>query len=195
MIFQKISGDGTVDPAQMCTSLTKVATANGCRVIENCPVEELIVGENAFGMKDIRGVRTPFGTIRTNTIVNATGVWGRDLLEPHGVFLPLVPMKHAYVVSETIQDVQGLPNVRDHDFSLYFRIQGQSICMGGYENNPIFLEKVPNDFQFGLYELDYSVFDQHIEGAVKLCPKFGEAGIKSTICVSFPKLVSSHIDM
>lgn len=54
--------------------------------------------------------------------------------------------------------------------------------MGGYENNPILLDNIPNDFNFGLYELDYSVFDAHIEGAVKLCPRFGEAGIKSTIC-------------
>jgi len=54
--------------------------------------------------------------------------------------------------------------------------------MGGYENNPILLDKVPSDFQFGLYDLDYSVFDTHIEGAIKLCPTFGNAGIKSTIC-------------
>lgn len=54
--------------------------------------------------------------------------------------------------------------------------------MGGYENNPILLDSVPNDFNFGLYELDYSVFDTHIEGAVKLCPTFGTVGIKSTIC-------------
>jgi hypothetical protein len=59
---------------------------------------------------------------------------------------------------------------------------GASICMGGYENNPILLDNVPNDFNFGLYELDYSVFDTHIDGAVKLCPTFGNAGIKSTIC-------------
>lgn len=54
--------------------------------------------------------------------------------------------------------------------------------MGGYENNPILLDSVASDFNFGLYELDYSVFDTHIEGAIKICPRFGEAGIKSTIC-------------
>lgn len=64
------------------------------------------------------------GIIKTNTVVNATGVWGKDLLSPHGIHLPLVPMKHAYVISETIKEVQGMPNVRDHDYSLYFRIQG-----------------------------------------------------------------------
>lgn len=133
-------------------------------------------------MKEVQGVKTASGVIKTNIIVNATGVWGRDLLEPHGVFLPLIPMKHSYVVSETIDGVQGVPNLRDHDYSIYFRIQGHSICMGGYELNPDLLGKVPKDFQFGLYDLDYSSFNTHIEGAVKLCPKFGEAGIKSTIC-------------
>lgn len=113
---------------------------------------------------------------------SAKGVWGRDLLEKHGIHLPLIPMRHAYVVSETIEGVKGLPNVRDHDFSMYFRIQGQSICMGGYENNPVLLDKVPHDFQFGLYDLDWSVFETHVSGAVKLCPEFGVAGIKSTVC-------------
>ncbi|XP_050073770.1 sarcosine dehydrogenase, mitochondrial [Anopheles maculipalpis] len=176
-------GDGVVDPAMMCTALTKGATANGGRVIEDCTVTQIVTGENLLGMKDVRGVMTNKGTIRTNTVVNATGVWGRDLIEPLGVFLPLIPMKHAYVVSETMDTIhQMLPNVRDHDFSLYFRIQGKSICMGGYENNPILLNRVPGDFHFGLYDLDYSVFDTHIQGAVKLCPAFGSAGIKSTIC-------------
>jgi len=67
--------------------------------------------------------------------------------------------------------------------NMYSNKSGQSICMGGYENNPHLLhDPVPKDFHFGLYDLDYSVFDTHIEGAVKLCPTFGEAGIKSTIC-------------
>jgi sarcosine dehydrogenase len=54
-------GDGVVDPAMMCAALSRAATGNGGRVIENCPVEELIVGENSLGLKDIRGVKTPFG--------------------------------------------------------------------------------------------------------------------------------------
>lgn len=30
--------------------------------------------------------------------------------------------------------------------------------------------------------MDWSVFDSHVEGAVKLCPSFGTAGMKSTVC-------------
>lgn len=55
--------------------------------------------------------------------------------------IPLVPMKHAYVVTE-LMDVQGLPNIRDADFSLYFRVQGGTMSIGGYEPNPIILKSV-----------------------------------------------------
>lgn len=59
-----------------------------------------------------------------------------------GLRIPLIPMKHAYVVSESIPRVRGLPNVRDHDGSVYFRIQGESLLMGGYEPNPTILDQV-----------------------------------------------------
>ena len=57
-------GDGVVDPANMCAALSRAATSNGGRVIENCPVDELIVGENSLGLKDVRGVKTPFGEMK-----------------------------------------------------------------------------------------------------------------------------------
>lgn len=174
-------GDGVVDPAMLCGALKKAATTNGARVIENCTVNELLV-ENTPKGKKIVGVATSSGNIKTDTVVNATGVWGRDLVEKHGSFLPLIPMKHAYIVSESIPGVRGLPNIRDHDYSTYFRIQGDAICMGGYEPNPILLDTVPKDFNFGLYDLDWSVFDAHLNGAVKLCPTYGQYGVKSTVC-------------
>ncbi|XP_023307143.2 sarcosine dehydrogenase, mitochondrial [Lucilia cuprina] len=174
-------GDGVVDPAMLCTALTRAASKNGGKVIENCSVEDLVV-ENTGRGKKIVGVATPYGTIKTNTVVNATGVWGRDLIEKHGSFLPLIPMKHAYILSESIPGVRGLPNIRDHDYSIYFRIQGDAIQMGGYEPNPILLDPVAKDFHFGLYDLDWSVFDAHLNGAVKLCPSYGDYGVKSTVC-------------
>lgn len=53
--------DGVVDPAMMCTSLARGAIKNGARILEDHPVEELIVGENFMGDKEVKGVRTKFG--------------------------------------------------------------------------------------------------------------------------------------
>lgn len=175
-------GDGCVDPAMLCTSLTKNAQKMGGQIYENCPVTDLLVEDDLYHTRKVTGVKTPFGDIKAKLIVNATGVWARDLIKKYGSHLPVIPMKHSFIVSETILGLKGLPNVRDHDESICFRIQGSTICLGGYENNPILLDSVPNDFEFQLFDLDWSTFEDHVNGASQLCPAFGRAGIKSTVC-------------
>ena len=49
-------------------------------------------------------------------------------------------MKHAYVVTERIDGVHNLPNIRDHDASVYLKTQGDAISFGGYEPDPIFTD-------------------------------------------------------
>lgn len=167
----------------LCTALTKLAVKSGnAEVIENCAVKEIKVDQNDRGIKRIVGVETGFGTIRTDTVVNATGVWGRDLIEPHGIDIPLIPMKHSYIATEQIKGLRGLPNIRDHDAAIAFRIQGESVCLGGYEKNAIILDHVDRESRFSLYDLDWNTFDAHVEGAVELLPAFASVGIKCTVC-------------
>lgn len=176
-------GDGNMDPSMLCTGLTRIATSLGAQVIEECPVEKILTSDNIFGQPSITGLMTPHGTIKTNCVVNAMGAWAVDLLKPIGAEVPIIPAKHAYIVSQPIDGIKGMPNVRDHDASIYLRIQGSSIWMGGYEGNPIFLDGgVAKDFTFGLYDLDWSTFEGHVKGAEELCPAFAEAGIRTTIC-------------
>ena len=99
-----------------------------------------------------------------------------------GVAVPLTVTKHAYVVTERIEGIAGMPNVRDHDSSLYFKTQGDSLSFGGYENDPIFIDQVPRDDVFSLYELDWDVFGVHVQGAINRCPVLEHTGIKSTVC-------------
>ena len=42
--------------------------------------------------------------------------------------------------------------------------------------------QVPQDFEFSLYELDWSVFGFSMQEAVKLMPVFETLGIKTTVC-------------
>lgn len=175
-------GDGDIDPTMLCNALVKLAIqTKNAQIIEDCPVLEINVAQNGRSVNKVIGLRTAHGDIKTDCIVNACGVWGRDLIEPLGISLPLIPMRHSYIVSEPIDGVFRMPNVRDHDASIYFRIQGSSILMGGYERNPVMLDTVPNDFNFGLYDLDWSTFDMHVKGTEELCPAFATAGVKSTI--------------
>jgi len=97
--------------------------------------------EETDGHKTVRGVETPYGIIKTNVILNAAGAWSGTVARMVGLEIPLVPMKHAYIVTEPM-NVRGLPNIRDPDFNIYFRVQGGNINIGGYEPNPIILKFV-----------------------------------------------------
>ena len=70
------------------------------------------------------------------------GVWGPYIGAMAGVTVPLVAMRHAYVVTERIEGIQNMPNMRDHDASVYLKLQGDALCVGGYEPNPIFIDQV-----------------------------------------------------
>lgn len=97
--------------------------------------------EDIDGQKTVRGVETPHGIIKANVVLNAAGVWSRMIAQMAGLDIPLIPMKHAYVVTEPM-DVRGLPNIRDPDLNVYFRVQGGTLSIGGYEPNPIVLKFV-----------------------------------------------------
>ncbi|KAM6902878.1 sarcosine dehydrogenase, mitochondrial isoform 1-T2 [Xenentodon cancila] len=174
--------DGTMDPAGTCTTLARAASARGAMVIENCPVTGIQVRTDDLGVKRVKAVETPHGTIETPCVVNCAGVWATKLGEMAGVKVPLVAMHHAYVVTERIEGIQNMPNVRDHDASVYLRLQGDALSVGGYEHNPIFWEEVSDKFAFSLFDLDWDVFMQHIQGAINRVPVLEETGIKSTVC-------------
>lgn len=152
------------------------------QVIENCPVTAIRTKDSTFNSKKIVGIETPKGFIETPIIVNCTGAWAQQICDQIGITIPLVPMKHSYVVFDKIEEVKNMPNIRDHDEGIYFRITADTLSIGGYEANPIILDKVQSDFAFGLYELDWDIFGRHIIGATKRIPKLKNIGIKSTIC-------------
>lgn len=87
-------------------------------------------------------VNTTTGQIKTNCVVNCGGVWAPYIGAMCNVTVPLVAMKHAYIVTERIEGIEKMPNVRDHDASVYLKLQGDALSVGGYESNPIFWEKV-----------------------------------------------------
>lgn len=95
-----------------------------------------------FGKRKVTAVNTEQGTIKTNCVVNCGGVWAPYIGGLGDVTVPLVAMKHAYIVTEKIEGIQNMPNVRDHDASVYLKLQGDALSVGGYEPNPIFWDKV-----------------------------------------------------
>uniref|UniRef100_S4RTK8 Sarcosine dehydrogenase n=1 Tax=Petromyzon marinus TaxID=7757 RepID=S4RTK8_PETMA len=128
-----VPGDGTMDPAGTCSTLARAATARGAQVIENCAVTGVRVEEDDMGVARVRAVETQHGVIHTPCVVNCAGVWARKLGRMAGVNVPLCAMHHAYVLLFVLSIVvtQNMPNVRDHDASVYLRLQGDALSVGG----------------------------------------------------------------
>lgn len=92
--------------------------------------------------KKVIGLETNYGNIKTNVVVNACGVFSRNLTQTVGLDIPVTAMKHAYVITGSVPGSKGVPCIRDHDGGLYFRPQGDSIVFGGYEPNPEIMKEV-----------------------------------------------------
>jgi len=178
--------DGTIDPAGVVNAYKRAAEKLGARFVEHCRVEAIETEAYALHGKPKRkvtAVRANGQTIRTGVVVNCTGAWANGIAEMAQLKIPLRAMKHAYIVTESIEGVHpGLPNMRDHDLSIYFKTQGDSLALGGYEQNPEFWPEVDPNFHFGLFDLDWDTFNQNLEGHIRRCPKIETLGIKSTVC-------------
>ncbi|CAE7250711.1 Sardh, partial [Symbiodinium sp. CCMP2456] len=181
-------GDGTIDPTSICNAYAKASRRFGGGVYENVGVSGIEVEDyltaGSAPARRIKAVLTACGKrIETPTVVNACGAWANEIAALVGVQIPLKAMKHAMVLTEPIAGMHsGLPNVRDHDLSVYLKTQGDSMAIGGYEQNPEFWPDVDPGFSFGLFELDYDTFGQNLAGHMQRCPVIEETGIKSTVC-------------
>ncbi|KAF5294010.1 hypothetical protein FQA39_LY13564 [Lamprigera yunnana] len=173
--------DGRVDPSMLCAATVKGATKLGGKVIENCAVVNIDINYTT-GFKKIKGLTTDFGRIKTNCVVNAAGVWSRNVAKMVQLDIPLAAFKHSYIITESIPETKGTPNIRDHDASICYKTLGDSLYIGYYEMNPIFLTNVPMDVSFSLYDLDWSILSVQMEKACELTPVLKNTGIKSDVC-------------
>lgn len=183
--------DGTLDPEGLTQAYARAAKSLGATVVEGVRVAS-VQTESYSGVQDgtaasrVIGLTTTCGQhVKTTNVINACGGWSGELSASVGAPLPLLAMKHAYVVTEGLHEYGmhgGLPNVRDHDLSIYLKAQGSALAIGGYESNPEFWDRPEPGFAFGLFDLDWDTFLQNMEGHLQRCPAIGEVGIASTVC-------------
>ena len=83
------------------------------------------------------GCRHENGTIHAQHVVNAGGLWAREVGALAGIYLPLHPMEHQYLVTDDTPEVyerdSELPHVMDPEGESYLRQEGRGICIGFYE--------------------------------------------------------------
>ncbi|MFK7941864.1 MAG: FAD-dependent oxidoreductase [Paracoccaceae bacterium] len=170
--------DGQANPSDIAQALAKGARAKGAVLAEDTPVIRIIVEKDR-----IAGVETARGTIACERLVCCAGLWTRTLSASIGVNVPLVPIEHQYMVTESMDVPTDLPTLRDPDRLTYWKEGVGGLVMGGYEPNPIpwAVDGPPDRFSFQLLDNNTDRFEQLMELALPRVPALETAGIKQMI--------------
>ncbi len=124
-----IPEDGHVDPYSLTQAYAKGIRKYGGRVIEQVMVTDLV----RLGAR-IAHVVTDHGTIEADIVVNAAGLWARQLGWMAGVDLPAGVVQHQYFVTEKTKDIpDNLPAFRDPDGGYYAKPEPGALAIGGWE--------------------------------------------------------------
>ncbi|WP_214109575.1 GcvT family protein [Acrocarpospora catenulata] len=132
-----LPGDGWLDPAMLGKALAAGARKLGVRVCTGVEVIGFDVSDGRVHGVRLREVASgEEASIRTENVVNAAGAAAGVVGRLAGVHVPIVPIKHQYVVTAPSGVPADTPTVRDPDNIVYFREEDGGILVGGYIRTP-----------------------------------------------------------
>lgn len=182
--------DGHVDPAGCTMAMAKGAQNNGATIIRNNRVMDIQLLSNGEW-----AVITEQGNIIGEHVVNAGGCYARRIGAWVGLDLPIVPMKHQYVVTEPIQEFmdldEELPVIRDPYPNAYYRQEQYSGLIGIYEREDAqeawFGSEQAWDSENELFPADFDPIMPGLERVMERMPIFAEAGIMRVVNGANPR--------
>jgi len=173
---------GHVDPASATQAFAAAARKLGATIHRHCPVIE------TNPLTDGRWqVVTQNGTVTADYVVNAAGLWGREVAGLAGITLPLMLVQHHYLVTESIPEIEAmtheLPQIDDGEINCYTRQEGHGLLLGAYESPCLHWaeEGTPPDFGHELLPNDLGRLEWHFEKSVEVMPCLAHAGVKHVI--------------
>ena len=173
---------GNVDPSGVTMAYAAGARARGAQIHRNCPVTATRAQADGSWI-----VETSLGEVHTQWVVNAAGLWAREVAALAGITLPLMPTEHQYFVTETIPEIAAmnrrLPSVADRDGEYYLRQEGKGLLVGAYEKDMRFWAEdgTPQGFGHELFADDLERIEPNMLRAIDRVPVVGSAGIKRVI--------------
>jgi len=175
-----VPDEGRANPADVAQAYAKGARAAGARILEGITVTGFTIEAGR-----VTGVETDHGSIETETVVVAAGMWGRQLAELAGVSLPLQAAEHYYLLTDDVEWAHpDLPVVEDPDRYGYYREEGGGILVGLFEPNaaPWSLDRIPADLGFAVLPPDWDRLAGFLSDAMDRFPSLHDAGIRQFFC-------------
>ncbi|MFZ0322931.1 MAG: FAD-dependent oxidoreductase [Actinomycetes bacterium] len=127
--------EGHLDPHGSTHAYALAARKRGADVIQHNRV--LAMTQTAGGGWRLE---TEQGPVEAEDVVNAAGLWARQVGRMVGVDHPIIPMQHHYLVTEEVPEVAAIdgvmPAVTDLEGFTYLQREGNGVLLGVYETNP-----------------------------------------------------------
>jgi len=180
------AADGNLDPYGTTHAYAKAARMAGAEIYLKTRVSSLSRRPN--GTWD---VVTTQGTINAEHVVNAGGLWAREVGRMVGLELPVLAMEHMYLVTDDMPEVMAfnkergheLPHAIDFKAEIYMRQERNGIVLGTYERAcvPWSPKTTPWDFGTELLEPDLERIAPSLEIGYQHFPAMAHAGIRRIV--------------
>jgi sarcosine oxidase, subunit beta len=120
---------GIVTPDLVVQGYARAAAERGAHIEQSCAATRIV----AAGGR-VTGVETARGTIETDRVVLAAGVWSRELGETCGLVLPVERERRFMYFTEAVPELPArVPLTIDFSTSFYFHREGDGVAFGGRE--------------------------------------------------------------
>ncbi len=176
--------DGQLDPYITTTTMARLVKEMGCAV-HTCV---RVTGIQLTPRGEIQRVITDHGSIKTQIVVNAAGMWAPRVAAMAGLHIPTTPVDHQHIALKAVPGHEFAPHqtpcLRDPDNLVYMREEAGGLVIGGYEPNPLarWIDGAPWEHGGDTLPADYDRFEPLLEGAIRRIPFLKDAGIITLVC-------------
>ncbi len=174
--------EGYLDPSGATHAYAIAARAAGATIYRQTMVEAL--ARRCGGEWE---VRTDKGTIVAEHVVNAAGLWAREVGRMAGVELPVIPIEHHYLITDDLPELKGrpeMPSIADLDGGLYLRQEHDGMLLGVYERDAVPWAVTGTPWEYAENELlipDLERLGDDLTRGFERYPAIANAGIKRII--------------
>ena len=178
--------EGYLDTTGTVRAYAAAARKRGAEVVEHNKVEAL--RQRADGSWDLD---TRKGPVHAGHVVNAGGLWAKQNGRMVGLDLPLSPLQHHYLITESIPELAAMdremPMSVDLEGFTYLRQDQQGVLVGIYERNPRHwhMDGAPWDYGMELIPEELDRISGEIEMACTRYPVLQRVGVKRWVNGAF----------
>ncbi|MFI5420708.1 MAG: NAD(P)/FAD-dependent oxidoreductase [Nitrososphaerales archaeon] len=160
---------GYAEPSLTASSFAKVAQATGSQILPNTKL--IKIAKRSEGYE----VLTSSGTILTEKIILATGVWSKPILSDLGITVPIKVVRHPVVILRRPEQYAGnRPLIFDFPRKSYYKPEGQHLFYAGSLEPELDMNEVdPDNYDS---DVSFEEIEKYSRYAAEVIPVLGKLG-------------------